>query len=79
MKLILSLIIVFFTSVTFATDWQVDALDLQDGRTQLIITDRCGEKFIEIFRNDDLKKGKGLDWLNMLLKSKEVDKCIDSD
>lgn len=64
-----------FTLILSAQAYQIDLLDLEDGKTQIIITDLCQEKFIEIFTPEDIKSGKASKWLKILHESEEIDKC----
>ena len=75
MKRLGMVLIIMLALPILAADYQVDVLDMKDGRTQIILTDQCQEKFIETFRNEDLGV-KPSKWLKMLAEANEIDKCI---
>jgi len=61
----------------FAEPETIDVLDLGNGKSQIILTDICGDEHKLILNPKD-KKDKALKWLEKLYSDKKINKCIDS-
>lgn len=74
--LLFCLIGITYAAEDYQTRWEVINTKTQDGI--LVLTDLCGKEHKLHVARDEVGSGKTLKWFEYLVKSGELDKCIDS-